>query len=172
MSQANGDCGDVQKKIFEQNSAVHDLWQKSNQVLPYITIVYLAALTGRPAGENEEAYDAERGELEGLVVAQYNGIREPAGSPEVPLLNIVIDNGGFQLEYASQAVDMIAGLAAQDPKVVSVIARESRASTAEALRKLNRIGPPLIAPVATADYFGKNSRLSSSSLRQIGIRRD
>ena len=150
----------VQNKIFEQNGMVLNLWEKGDRIRPYVTIVYLAALTGRPAADNEEAYAAEREELEGLAVAQYGGIRESASSSEVPLLNIVIANGGFQLEHASRAVDMIADLAAEDPKVVGVVGMgESRTSTAEALRKLNAIGLPLLAPVATADYFGRNSRL-------------
>jgi hypothetical protein len=119
---------------------VRDRWLKSDRVRPYITVVYFGELTGRPAAENEEAYAAEREELEGLAVAQYDGIREPVSSSEVPLLNIAIANGGFQMEYASEAVDMIAGLAAEDHKVVGVIGLdESRSSTARALRKLNEI---------------------------------
>jgi hypothetical protein len=149
----------VQNTIFEQNRTVLDLW-KSNRSRPYITIVYLAALTGRPAAKNEEAYAAEREELEGIAVAQYDATKKPASSSEAPLLNIVIANGGFQLEHAGQAVDMIAGLRAKDPKVVGVIGMgESRTSTADALKKLNEIGLPLIGPVTSADDFYKNSRL-------------
>jgi hypothetical protein len=149
----------VQDTIFEQNRTVLDLW-KSNRTRPYITIVYLAALTGRPAAKNEEAYAAEREELEGLAVAQYDSTKKPASSSEAPLLNVVIANGGFQLEHASQAVDMIADLRAKDPKVVGVIGNgESRTSTADALKKLNEIGLPLIGPVTSADDFYKNSRL-------------
>jgi ABC-type branched-subunit amino acid transport system substrate-binding protein len=150
----------VQNTIFEQNETVLDLWKKSNRTRPYVTIVYLAALTGRPAAKNEEAYAAEREELEGLAVAQYDATKKPASSSEAPLLNIVIANGGFQLEHASQAVDMIADLRAKDLKVVSVIGMgESRTSTADALKKLNEIGLPLIGPVTSADNFYQNSRL-------------
>ncbi len=149
----------IQNTIFAQNRTVRDLWEK-NRVRPYITIVYLAALTGRPAAANEEAYTAEREELEGLAVAQYDGIQEPASSSEVPLLNIVIANGGFQIEYASEAVDMIASLAAKDPKVVGVVGMaESRTSVAEAIKKLNGIGLPIIGPATSADDFYRNSRL-------------
>ena len=150
----------VQNTIFEQNETVLDLWKRSNRTRPYITIVYLAALTGRSAAKNEEAYAAEREELEGLAVAQYDATKKPASSSEAPLLNIVIANGGFQLEHASQAVDMIADLRAKDPKVVGVIGMgESRTSTADALKKLNEIGLPLIGPVTSADNFYQNSRL-------------
>ena len=150
----------IQDTIFEQNRTVRDRWEKGNRIRPYITVVYFGELTGRQADENEEAYAAEREELEGLAVAQYDGIQEPASLAEIPLLNIMIANGGFQMEYASQAVDMIADLAAEDPKVVGVIGLdESRTSTAGALRKLNEIGLPLIGPTLTADYIDKNSRL-------------
>ncbi|MGH3751995.1 MAG: hypothetical protein ACRDRP_04735 [Pseudonocardiaceae bacterium] len=150
----------VQDTIFEQNRTVRDLWEKGNRTRPYITIVYLASFTGRPAAANEEAYTAEREELEGLVVAQYDGIQKSASSSEVPLLNIVIANGGFQVEYVSEAVDMIAALTARDPKVVGVVGMaESRTSVAEALKKLNEIGLPLIGPITSADDFYKNSRL-------------
>jgi hypothetical protein len=55
---------------------------------------------------------------------------------------------------------MIAALAAEDPTVVGVIGMgESRANTAEAVQKLNKIGLPLIAPPSTADDFDQNSRL-------------
>lgn len=151
---------DVQNKIFEQNDEVRNLWESGGRLRPYVTIVYLAALTGRPAARNEEAYAAEREELEGLAIAQRNGINKSLSSSAAPLLNIVIANGGFQLQYASQAVDMIADLAAKDPTVVGVVGLgESRTSTAEALRRLNKVGLPLVAPVATADGFGDNSRL-------------
>jgi hypothetical protein len=150
----------IQDTIFKQNKTVRDRWLKSNQVRPYITVVYFGELTGRPAAENEEAYASEREDLEGLAVAQYDGIQKPASLSEVPLLNIVIANGGFQMEYASEAVDMIAGLAAEDPKVVGLIGLdESRSNTASALRKLNVIGLPLIGPAPTADYLDRNSRL-------------
>ncbi|MGH3820379.1 MAG: hypothetical protein ACRDRE_22050 [Pseudonocardiaceae bacterium] len=150
----------TQNVIFEQNRTVRDHWEKSGRIRPYITVVYLAPLAGRPAGDNEEAYTTERQELEGLTVAQYDGIQEPASSPEVPLLNIMIANAGFQMEYASEAVGMIAGLVAEDPKVVGLIGiGESRTNTAGALRELNEIGLPLIGPGTSGDYFGKNSRL-------------
>ena len=150
----------IQDTIFEQNRTVRDRWEKGNRIRPYVTVVYLGELTGRQADENEEAYAAEREELEGLAVAQYDGIQKPASSAEIPLLNIVITNGGFQMEHASQAVDMIASLVTEDPKVVGVIGLDdSRTSTAMALRKLNEIGLPLIGPTLTADYLDRNSRL-------------
>lgn len=151
---------DVQNKIFQQNKAVRAIWESSNRRRPYVTIVYLGSLTGRPATETEEAYAAEREELEGLAVAQYDGMQDAATLYGSALLHIVIANGGYQMRYASEAVDIIADLAGRDPTVVAVVGLvESRGSTAKALRKLNQIGLPAIAPTLSADEFYENSGL-------------
>lgn len=150
----------IQNKIFEQNRKVREFWESGNRARPYVTIVYLGSLTGRQATENEEAYAAERQELEGLAVAQYEGLQDPASLHDSPLLHIVIANGGFQMEFAEHTVEMIAKLAAEDPTVMAVTGLvESRDSTASALRKLNEIGLPAIAPTLSADKFHENSRL-------------
>ncbi|MGH3974111.1 MAG: hypothetical protein ACRDS9_12430, partial [Pseudonocardiaceae bacterium] len=149
----------VQDKIFAQNQIARDHWEQGNRTRPYVTIIYLGIFTGREAAPTEEAYSAEREDLEGLAVAQFRSIDEPATS-SFPLLNIVIANGGQQMKYVDVAVDMIGDLAAQDPKVVGVIGLdESRDTTAAALARLNEIGLPVIATTLSADYLDRNSRL-------------
>lgn len=149
----------VQDKIYGQNQTVRDIWEKSNRTRPYVTIVYLGIFTGRPTTPDEEAYSAEREELEGLAVAQYQGIVVSATAPD-PLLNIVIANAGQQMKYVDVAVDMIGKLAAEDPTVVGVIGLdESRDTTAAAIAELNKIGLPVIASTLSADDLYKNSRL-------------
>jgi hypothetical protein len=151
---------EVQHRIFEQNRIVRDIWESGDRRRPLVTVVYLGTLTGRPTRENEEAYAAEREELEGLAVAQYNGMQDSASSFGSALLRIVVANGGFQMRYADAAVDMIAELAREDPTVVAVVGLvESRQNTAEALRKLNRAGLPLIAPTLSADRLFEHSKL-------------
>jgi hypothetical protein len=149
----------IQDKIFAQNQIARDRWEQSNRTRPYVTIVTLGILTGREATPTEEAYPAEREDLEGLAVAQFRSIDEPATS-SFPLLNIVIANGGRQMKYVDVTVDMIGDLAAQDPRVVGVIGLdESRDTTATALARLNEIGLPVIATTLSADYLDRNSRL-------------
>jgi hypothetical protein len=105
-----------------------------------------------------EPYVAEREELEGLAVAQY--ARMKADNSDQALLRIVIANGGYEMRYADEATDMIAGLLADDPSVVAVIGLvESRAATARALHKLNRLGLLAVAPTLSADGFSEHSRL-------------
>ena len=148
----------IQDVIFAQNAAVGKLWE-GNRSRPYATLVYLGIFTGRPVGPNEEAYAAEREELEGLALAQYDSLSDEPATSQVPLLKIVIANGGQRMRYASVAADMIGHLAAADPTVVSVIGLdESRDSTANALKKLNEIGLPVIATTLSADHMDNNSQ--------------
>jgi len=151
---------EIQRRIFMQNNTVRDIWASSGRRRPYVTLVYLGSLTGRPTKNDEEAYAAERQELEGLAVAQYDGIQKPATERHSALLHVVIANGGYQMRYADQAVDMIAELARNDPSVVAVVGLvDSRANVAGALRKLNLIGLPAIAPTLSADNFDQSSKL-------------
>ncbi|MEE1940732.1 hypothetical protein V1L54_15195 [Streptomyces sp. TRM 70361] len=152
----------VQRTIFDQNREVRELWERSDRRRPYATLVYLGSLTGRSTKENEEAYAAEREELEGLAVAQYEGMQQPADAHDVPLVRVVVANAGFQMRHADDLVDMIAELAREggDAPVVGVVGLvESRRSTAAALRKLNRAGLPAVAPTLSADGMYDNSRL-------------
>lgn len=150
---------DVQNLIFQQNAEVREIWER-NRRRPYITIVYLGSLSGRATTDEEEAYVAEREELEGLAVAQYERMKRPGSENDSALLNIVIANAGYQMRYADQAVEMIAELAREDPTIVAVVGLvESRASTAKALRELNRAGLPVIASNMSADKLSENSRI-------------
>lgn len=149
---------DVQDAIFRQNREARDIWE-DNRTRPYVTIVYLGILTGRPTNPTEEAYSAEREELEGLAVAQREGIDE-SGTYSEPLLNIVIANAGHEMKHAETAVEMIKDLTEEDPRVVAVVGLvESRKATAKALEELNKIGLPTIATTLSADNLSNYSRL-------------
>ncbi|MBQ0987586.1 hypothetical protein KBZ10_24310 [Streptomyces sp. F63] len=152
----------VQERIFEQNREARDIWERSGRRRPYVTLVYLGTLTGRSTKPNEEAYAAEREELEGLAVAQYEGVLQTPSAYSTPLVRVVVANAGFQMRYADAAVSMIADLAREgsDAPVVGVIGLvESRRSTAEALERLHRAGLPAIAPTLSADRMGDYSDL-------------
>ncbi|MCC3654957.1 MULTISPECIES: hypothetical protein [Streptomyces] len=152
----------VQERIFEQNREARDIWERSGRRRPYVTLVYLGTLTGRSTKPNEEAYAAEREELEGLAVAQYEGVLEAPSTYSAPLVRVVVANAGFQMRYADAAVSMIADLAREesDAPVAGVIGLvESRRSTAEALKRLNRAGLPAIAPTLSGDGMDRHSKL-------------
>ncbi|MGH8346462.1 MAG: hypothetical protein ACRES5_07825, partial [Pseudomonas sp.] len=150
---------DVQALIFRQNDGARMAW-KRNPRRPYVTIVYIGSLTGRPARKNEEPYVAEREDLEGLAVAQYEGNNHPASDDNSALLNIVIANAGYQMKYVDQVVEMVADLARSDPTVVAVTGLvESRTVTAKALQGLNEAGIPVVTPSLAADRISDNSRM-------------
>ncbi|MGW7041853.1 hypothetical protein ACWGDT_03845 [Streptomyces avermitilis] len=152
----------IQERIFAQNRDARKAWEESGRRRPYVTVVYLGTLTGRATQAGEEAYAAEREGLEGIAAAQYIGVRATVNTSSVPLLRIVIANAGFQMKHADLAVDMIARLARQpsDAPVIGVVGPvESRTASAVALRHLNRVGLPAIAPALSADHIDSNSNL-------------
>ncbi|MBQ1020498.1 hypothetical protein KBX71_21850 [Micromonospora sp. D93] len=150
----------VQQRIFAQNRAAEEVWQRSDRRRPFLTLVYLGTLTGNRTRADEESYVSEREELEGMATAQYALLKESAGADGAALLRIVVANGGRQMVYADQAVAMLAELARDDPTVLGVVGLvESRTSTARALRELNQVGLPVLAPTLSADKMDANSRL-------------
>ncbi len=150
----------IQRRIFAQNKEVDEVWAGSRRRRPLMTLVYLGILTGQRTGPKEESYVSEREELEGMAVAQYAGMKASASTDGEPLLRIVVANGGKQMRHATEAVDMIAGLARDDPTVMGVVGLvESRSTTARALGRLGEIGLPAIAPTLSADGMYRSSRL-------------
>ncbi|MEU1395598.1 hypothetical protein ABZ403_05950 [Micromonospora zamorensis] len=150
----------IQQRIFAQNRAAEEVWELSDRRRPFLTLVYLGTLTGNRTGPDEESYVSEREELEGMATAQYALLKESASADSAALLRIVVANGGKQMIYADRAVSMLAELARDDPTVLGVVGLvESRTSTARALRELNQVGLPVLAPTLSADRMDANSRL-------------
>ncbi|MFY1631693.1 hypothetical protein ACN27F_00190 [Solwaraspora sp. WMMB335] len=150
----------VQERIFRQNEEVMQKWRSSQRRRPLMTLVYLGIMTGQRTGPREVSYVSEREELEGMAVAQYARMEAAASTDGQALLRIVVANGGKQMQYAEATVDLLADLARRDPTVVGVVGLvESRTTTAQALRRLNEIGLPAIAPTLSADGLHRNSRL-------------
>ncbi len=152
---------DVQRRIFTQNEEVRDQWEAGGRHRPLVTLVYLGTLTGRKIDRlpDEEAYAAEREDLEGLAVAQYDGIRT-SGVPSKPLLRVVIANAGFQMRYAKEAATMIVDLARRDRTLIGVVGLvESRKVTGTALGLLHDAGILAVAPTLSADGMYRYSKL-------------
>ncbi|MFF5172151.1 hypothetical protein ACFY3U_05905 [Micromonospora sp. NPDC000089] len=150
----------VQRRIFAQNRAAEEVWRRSQHRRPYLTLVYLGTLTGNRTRADEESYVSEREELEGMATAQYALLKESAAADGAALLRIVVANGGRQMRHAGPAVDLLEELARDDPTVLGVVGLvESRSTTAAALRELNRVGLPVLAPTLSADRMDENSSL-------------
>jgi hypothetical protein len=150
----------IQRRIFAQNAAAAEVWERSDRRRPFVTLIYLGTLTGNRTRADEESYVSEREELEGMATAQYALLRESAGADGAALLRVVVANGGQQMRHAGRAVPMLAELARDDPTVLGVVGMvDSRTTTARALRELNRVGLPVLAPTLSADGMFENSRL-------------
>ncbi|MFY1650375.1 hypothetical protein ACN27J_05705 [Solwaraspora sp. WMMB762] len=150
----------VQERIFRQNEEVMQVWRSSQRRRPLMTLVYLGIMTGQRTGPREVSYVSEREELEGMAVAQYARMKASASTDGQALLRIVVANGGKQMRHAERTVELLAGLARRDPTVVGVVGLvESRTTTARALRRLNEVGLPAVAPTLSADGLHRNSRL-------------
>ncbi|PWR16984.1 hypothetical protein DKT69_02675 [Micromonospora sicca] len=150
----------VQRRIFAQNRAAEEVWRRSDRRRPYLTLVYLGTLTGNRTRADEESYVSEREELEGMATAQYALLKESAGADGAALLHIVVANAGRQMRHAGRAVTMLEELAGDDPTLLGVVGLvESRTTTAAALRELNRVGLPVLAPNLSADRMDENSSL-------------
>lgn len=150
----------VQRRIFQQNEAAQRVWADSDRRRPFLTLVYLGTLTGNRTRADEESYVSEREELEGMATAQYALLKESASADGSALLRVVVANGGHQMRHASRVVRRLAALAREDPTVVGVVGLvESRTTTAQAVRELNRAGLPVMAPTLSADGMHQNSRL-------------
>ena len=76
----------VQRRIFAQNRAAEEVWQRSDRRRPYLTLVYLGTLTGNRTRADEESYVSEREELEGMATAQYALLKESAAADGAALL--------------------------------------------------------------------------------------
>lgn len=150
----------IQERIFAQNRRAIELWTESDRRRPLITLVYLGDLTGHSAASGEVAYVSEREELEGMAVAQHARLETLSSTYGQALLRIVVANGGSQMRYVDQTVEMLAELAREDPTVLGVVGLvDSRDTTANALRRLNEIGMPAVAPNLSADGMSRNSSL-------------
>ncbi|WFE28295.1 hypothetical protein O7623_03530 [Solwaraspora sp. WMMD791] len=151
---------DIQERIFRQNAEVTQISQASQRRRPLMTLVYLGIMTGQRTGPREVSYVSEREELEGMAVAQYALMKGSASTDGLPLLRIVVANGGKQMRHAERTVELVAGLASRDPTVVGVVGLvESRATTAAALRRLHEVRLPAIAPTLSADGLHQHSKL-------------
>lgn len=105
---------DVTEKILEQNEQADGVHGK-DPARAYITVADLQALTPPPGGTDGLA--AERESLEGVAVAQAQALRDPA----VPLLRVLIANGGTNMERGTTVAGQLRDLPTGDAPLVGVI---------------------------------------------------
>jgi hypothetical protein len=117
--------------------------------------LYLATLTRPDSTTNDETFDAEREGLEGMAAAQARANREADLDPASPYLRVIVANAGQEAQHAADTVDLLRGLAHDDPTLIGVVASvDSRTRPQRALKALNDLGLPIITPTTSADGIG------------------
>jgi hypothetical protein len=148
----------LQAEIYQLNAEADRLHaMPENAGLPLVTLVYLAQLT-IPVVNTAIVAD-EREELEGIAIRQ-NKLLNEEGPQRAPLLKVILANAGTNMHYAPLVADMLRPLIASDPSVIGVLGfDESRTETLQAIRELDVMGVPMIAPTLSADGLDQSSDL-------------
>ncbi|WP_018656062.1 ABC transporter substrate-binding protein [Actinomadura flavalba] len=134
----------VQDRIADENRAVADSGK------PYVTLVYLGAMTIDPATRNPQAdlLAGIHGELVGLSIAQ----RQHNQAGGAPRLRVLLANAGSRFRYAREVAVRVRELAEKDRSIVAVVGfGQSRRPTSEAIEVLGRSALPMIGTTNTYD---------------------
>ncbi|MFC0036986.1 ABC transporter substrate-binding protein [Actinomadura rayongensis] len=158
----NGECVGITdgSKVFAGRlAAVEGRIRRQNEAVvgsgkPYVTVVYLGAMTVDPADTNPQAQlmADTHGELIGLSMAQ----QERNANGGLPQLRILLANAGSRFRYGADVAARIRDLAARDRHVVAVVGfAQSMRQTNDAIDVLGRSALPMIGTASTFDGMGE-----------------
>jgi hypothetical protein len=137
----------VEHKVHEQNVTALGR-HRANPKRPYVTLVYVAALTSTTHPPSDLVTARER--LEGVAIAQSRQLAR-TGDDE-PIVRILIANGGTSMQHGPVMAQLIARMAADDPTIVGVVGLDqSRQPTIDVIAMLSRAGLPMVAATLSAD---------------------
>jgi len=156
----------VEQKVHEQNLRAVAMHQKS-PARPYMTLVYLAAITSTANPPSELVTAREK--LEGVAVVQARQLDSNATNE--PIVRVLIANGGTGMGHGRETADAITRMAASDSSVVGVVGfDQSRKQTFDAIQAITRAGLPMVAATLSADRLTDASRLYSPLYYQVSPR--
>ncbi|MBW8485741.1 ABC transporter substrate-binding protein [Actinomadura parmotrematis] len=138
----------TERRIEKLNDAVLDSGR------PYVTIVYLGAMSVDPTTRNpqNDLQSDVHGELVGVALAQQRN-NATSGLPHV---RVVLANAGSRFRYAAEVAERIRTEAAHDPRIVGVVGfGQSRRQTSEAIAELSKSALPMVGTTNTYDDTGK-----------------
>ncbi|WP_322768863.1 TIR domain-containing protein [Frankia sp. Cr1] len=158
----------MERLVFQENQCAVALHNGNHfPPRPYVSVVYLAALT--PDGPLRDLDSLPRAdELEGILLQQIrqngalaaDGSCLPAASMTAPILRVIIANGGKNMRQVETVASRITALARQDPSVVAVIGMDrSTDQTARAIAQLGHAGLPVVASTLSGDGLEQQSPL-------------
>jgi hypothetical protein len=162
----NGECVGITNGSYvfsDRLTAAEDRIEKLNDDVvssgkPYITIVYLGAMSIDPTTKNpqDDLMAGIHGELVGLSIAQQNHNRANGQ----PLLRVLLANSGSKFRYAKEVAERIRIQAARDRTIVAVVGfGQSKWQANEAIDELSKAALPMVGTTNTYDH---TARLKSS----------
>jgi hypothetical protein len=137
-------------QIFLQNARADQAHQQTGRT--EVGLVYFAGIT-EGAGEDYDSGEAE--ELEGLLAAQQNAYRSGAS---VPVLKIVVANGGSKMRDAAAVANMLLPLFQRDSDLLGVVGLDRSITPVQtAIDAFTGHQIPVLATTLSADGFGGGS---------------
>nr|WP_152992715.1 ABC transporter substrate-binding protein [Nonomuraea pusilla] len=150
----NAEIGEVQRVLAQENERAARLHEADGQgrSRPYVTIVYLAALTTT----DQDQLAAAREGLAGVAIAQKRQ-NSSAGSSE-PLVRILLANAGGRMQHGSRIARLLLRHHDDEAPIVGVVGLDqSRKETVAAIQELGKAGLPMVASTLSADRLVNES---------------
>ncbi|MGW0803599.1 hypothetical protein [Nonomuraea sp. NPDC002799] len=140
----NSEIMQVQAVLQRENERAARLHESSDR--PYVTIVYLAALTSA----DRDTLAAAREGLAGVAIAQKR--QNGAAGPSEPLVRILLANAGGRMQHGSRIARLLLRYRDEEAPIVGVVGLDqSRQETVAAIQELGKAGLPMVASTLSAD---------------------
>ncbi|SEG87186.1 hypothetical protein SAMN05444920_10640 [Nonomuraea solani] len=146
----NAEMERVQEVLRQGNERAAALHEGSDR--PYVTIVYLAALTST----DRDTLAAAREGLAGVAIAQKR--QNGSAGPSEPLVRILLANAGGRMQYGAGIARLLLSHHDAEAPIVGVVGLDqSRQETVAAIQELGKAGLPMVASTLSADRLVNES---------------
>lgn len=150
FSPGNAEIERVQAVLRQENERAERLHESSDR--PYVTIVYLAALTST----DRDTLAASREGLAGVAIAQKR--QNGSVGPSEPLVRILLANAGGRMQHGSRIARLLLRYQDGAAPIVGVVGLDqSRQETVAAIQELGEAGLPMVASTLSADRLVNDS---------------
>ncbi|MEV0383061.1 hypothetical protein [Nonomuraea sp. NPDC050643] len=146
----NAEMERVQAVLDQENRRAAGLREGSAR--PYVTIVYLAALTS----SDRDTLAAAREGLAGVAIAQKR--QNDSAGPSEPIVRILLANAGGRMQHGSNIARLLLRYRDDQAPIVGVVGLDqSRQETVAAIQELGKAGLPMVASTLSADRLVNES---------------
>ncbi|MBF8188101.1 hypothetical protein ITP53_20660 [Nonomuraea sp. K274] len=141
----NAEMEQVQAQLQLENERAAQLHEDHGE-RPYVTIVYLAALTST----DRDTLAAAREGLAGVAISQ-KGQNDAQGASQ-PFIRILLANAGGRMQHGSRIARLLQRYRDDEAPIVGVVGLDqSRQETVAAIHELGAAGLPMVAATLSAD---------------------